>query len=292
FYITLSDCYRQRLESLTESATRSHQRVSPSDILKFWWEVPSLQTQEAVVRHLDRETAKIDALIDKQDQLIATLREDRTATITQAVTKGLDPKADLKDSGEEWLGQVPAHWAVSKLSWHASCNSGNSTIGMEIHADQTNDLHVKVVGGNGTMGYTSNGFIDSEILAVGRVGALCGNVHEVTPPAWITDNALILQIRNGFELKYLASALRSRQLNDIASKTAQPLITGKQVLDQRLPRPPIEEQRAIVERIEEHSRKVNSLIARSTEMIETLREYRSALITNAVTGKINVREAL
>lgn len=111
FYIVSCDLYRQRLESSVASVTRSHQRIDPSEVYRFWWAVPKISEQQLIADFLDRETAKIDALIAKQEQLIATLREDRIATITYAVTKGLDPNAEMKDSGVEWLGEIPAHWA-------------------------------------------------------------------------------------------------------------------------------------------------------------------------------------
>lgn len=289
-YLVRTDRFRQSSVAAMTGAG-GLKRVPDEHVREFRIGLPPKEDQRIIASFLDLETGKIDALISKQDQLIETLREDRATTITQAVTKGLDPDIEMKESGVEWLGKIPVHWIVSKLSWHSSCRSGESTLSTEVNQDISEESSVKVIGGNGTMGYTQTGFVTQELLAIGRVGALCGNVHRISPPAWITDNALMLHVRSGFELEYLAHTLRSRRLNDIASQTAQPLITGKQVLDQRLPLPPPSEQRAISAYISDRCTKIDALIDKSTNMIENLREYRSALITDAVTGKIDVRDA-
>jgi len=101
YYLVQTESYRQRLESLVESATRSHQRVLPSAILRFLWAFPPLFEQIAIATFLDRETGKIDALIAEQRRFVELLAEKRQAVILHAVTKGLNPNADMKDSGIE-----------------------------------------------------------------------------------------------------------------------------------------------------------------------------------------------
>jgi type I restriction enzyme S subunit len=121
---------------------------------------------------------------------------------------------------------------------------------------------------------------------------MCGNVHLVDGPAWVTDNALLLKLRgSAFDRTYLWFLLSARRLNDLAAKTAQPLITGGQVSSLRLPLPGRDEQTEIVGYLTERCATIDALIAKATEVIDTLREYRSALITDAVTGKIDVRGA-
>ncbi|BBE49080.1 hypothetical protein RE2895_60110 (plasmid) [Rhodococcus erythropolis] len=251
--------------------------------------LPPISHQEKICRFLDIEISKIDVLISKQEQLIATLLEDRVATIANAATKGLDSKVEMIDSGVEWIGAIPRKWRVTKLAWHSSCRSGEALIPESVEKEVDETHFVPVVGGNGVMGYSKLSNVSSDVIVVGRVGALCGNVHQVSSPAWITDNALVLQVRETYQSEFLAAVLSVRNLNDIASKTAQPLITGTQVLSQRLPLPPLAEQRAIVNFIRERSRTIDALIEKSTDAIAILREYRSALIAAAVTGKIDVR---
>ena len=154
----------------------------------------------------------------------------------------------------------------------------------EVEPISGNGANVPVVGGNGIMGYTQRSNTVKPCIVVGRVGALCGNVHQVYPPAWITDNALRLDtINSTFELSYLALLLKSRNLNEIASKTAQPLITGYQVKDQRLPHPPLPEQRAIAGFLDRETARIDTLIDKKRQLIERLQEKRTALISRTVT---------
>lgn len=140
------------------------------------------------------------------------------------------------------------------------------------------------------MGYTDMSNTFHPILVIGRVGALCGNVHQIKPPAWVTDNALMLDVNlDTFDLTFLAESLRSRNLNNMASKTAQPLITGTQVKDQRVPCPRIEEQLAITAYISREAAKLDELINKAQNGIDLLQERRAALVSAAVTGQIDVR---
>ena len=195
--------------------------------------------------------------------------------------------AAYKDSGVEWLGEVPQGWGVVPLKWYSSCKSGDSitSTNTEQQIDELNT--VPAIGGNGVMGFTSKSNIETPILVVGRVGALCGNVHHIKPPAWISDNALILSISASFSLRYLCLTLFSRNLNDIASKTAQPLITGTQVTEQRIPFPPIQEQTTIAAFLDNETAKIDNLINEQKKLIELLKEKRQAVISTAVTKGLN-----
>lgn len=234
-------------------------------------------------------------MVAKKERLIELLREKRTALITRAVTKGIDPDAPMKDSGAEWLGKIPTHWETVPLKWNAVCSSGN-WIPVE-YVDSVPDpkyfRQIPVIGGNGRMGYSDRSNVQDSVIAIGRVGALCGNVHVVAPPAWITDNALVLRVDEScFQLRYVADVLRVRNLNDLADRSAQPLITGTQVRDHRLPRPHLDEQRAISSFVEREAKKIDAVVEKVCEAIDRLKELRTALISAAVTGKIDVREAV
>ena len=251
---------------------------------------PPLDEQQAIGAFLDCETAKIDALVEEQRRLIELLKEKRQAVISQAVTKGLSPNVLMKDSAVEWLGKVPAHWDFGALRWYAKCASGSGISAGELEGEADDRHGIPVIGGNGLMGFTHEASIEQMVLAVGRVGALCGNVHIVPPPSWITDNALVVRpCSDHFRIPYIAAVLRARGLNDIAAKTAQPLITGTQVMDQRVPRPPLDEQDAIISFVDKHATDCDRLIAESTKATLLLQERRAALISAAVTGKIDVR---
>jgi type I restriction enzyme S subunit len=267
------------------------QRVlNMNSLSSFSIAVPNIETQVCIDKFLSREIAKIDALIAEQLRLIELLQEKRQAVISHAVTKGLNPNAPMKDSGVEWLGEVPEPWRVMPLRWAAKCCSGDGLSSTEISSIGDDEYTVPVIGGNGLMGYTNQAKTNYSLLAIGRVGALCGNVHIVHPPAWITDNALVLDPDSSiFDLGFLSLTLRSRNLNDIASKTAQPLITGTQVGDQRIPCPPLSEQHLIASHLMQQSEQFDTLSTEAQRAIVLLQERRSALISAAVTGQIDVR---
>jgi type I restriction enzyme S subunit len=251
---------------------------------------PPTDEQFRILEFLDRETARIDALVAKKERLIELLQEKRNALITRAVTKGLGPTVPMKDSGVEWLGEIPAHWEVKPLRWALSVRSGEALSNTEFEPAQEGGLHVAVIGGNGVMGYTSQANIHVPTIAIGRVGALCGNVHLVDPPAWITDNALVVSDIRGFDRAYLGLLLRVLDLNRWASQNAQPLITGGFVKAQVVCVPPVEEQQNIAVFLGRETACIDALVAKIHDAIDRLKELRIALISAAVTGKIDIRE--
>ena len=251
--------------------------------------LPPEDEQLKIANFLDYKIAQIDALITKKDRMIDLLREERTAVINQAVTKGLDPNVELKDSGVDWLGKVPKHWRVAPLKWHLQIASGDS-ISIEVLTEECNGAHtVPVIGGNGLMGHTIKSNVFEPVLAIGRVGALCGNVHFIIPPAWITDNALKISNLKGYCPEFLCLMLTSMNLNKLANQNAQPLITGTLVKNQYAPVPSLKEQLEIVTYFNHKTSLIDVQISREQKLIDFLKEYRVTLISEAVTGKIDVR---
>jgi type I restriction enzyme S subunit len=246
--------------------------------------------QRAIAAFLDRETGRIDALIEKKQRQIELLQEKRSALISHAVTKGLDPNVKMKDSGIEWLGEIPEHWEAVPLRWFVQIGSGSFLSNSEFVTEATDDSPIPVIGGNGVMGYTNRSNVQSPTLAIGRVGVYCGNVHVIAPPAWVTDNALVLSQIRGFRLRYLAHVLAMANLNRLAKQNTQPLVTGTMVKEQTLPLPSESEQDHIVRCIDVESRRMDALAGWVQSSIALLREYRTALISAAVTGKIDVRK--
>jgi type I restriction enzyme, S subunit len=244
--------------------------------------VPSLSEQQSIIRFLDDKTAKIDTLIEKKRLHIALLTEERQAVINRAVTKGLNQNAKMKPSGIEWLGDVPEGWEVKKLKYILTLQSGDG-ISPDV-IKESDDF--PVYGGNGVMGYTSAFNSDAEDIIVGRVGAKCGNVHFVKGKKWISDNALHLSTTE--EGEYVALLLDSMNLNRLANQNAQPLITGTLVKDQITAIPPRKEQMLIVQHIRTKTNEIATLIEKSERAIMLLTEYRTALIMEAVTGRVEI----
>lgn len=194
------------------------------------------------------------------------------------------PYPRYKDSGIEWLGKVPEHWNVMPLKWRIRIKSGDGITSVDIASELNEENPIPVIGGNGLMGYNQSINIFSKTLVVGRVGALCGNVHEVSAPAYVTDNALILTIqKNSISIKYLGASLQARNLNEIADKTAQPLITGARVKAEFAPFPPLAEQNSITNFLDRETHRIDALVEEKKRFIELLKEKRQTSIRHAIT---------
>jgi type I restriction enzyme S subunit len=246
--------------------------------------------QRAIAGFLDRETARIDELIAKKQRLIELLAEKRTALISHAVTKGLNPNAPMKPSSIDWLGQVPKHWRSVPLRWHIAVGSGDHISNEDMNREKSDDALHPVIGGNGVMGFTARINTLAPTIVLGRVGALCGNVHLVNYDCWVTDNALRVSRIRRFDQAYLALQLQAMDLNRWADTNAQPLITGGTIKEKYVALPPLDEQRAIVAFLEQEMARIDELLAKIRKAIDMLHDYRSALISAAVTGKIDLRQ--
>lgn len=193
-----------------------------------------------------------------------------------------------QDSGIQWLGEIPEHWTLGNLMYFISCSSGDALPSVLIHKNESNDINIPVIGGNGLFGYTDNSNFTENCLAIGRVGALCGNVHYINYPSWINDNALIVKLRTDkIYLNFLDYFFQSRNLNELASKTAQPLLTGTQVKKEKIAIPPLPEQTAIADYLDNKLGEIDALISKQETLLAKLAEQRTAMITHAVTKGLN-----
>ena len=273
-----------------------------------------LSEQAAIIAHLDRETARIDALIEKKTRFIELLREKRQALITHAVTKGLDPNVKMKDSGVEWLGEVPEHWAVKRLKFIAAVQTGIAKGKDNAEKDTVEVPYLRVAN-------VQDGYLDLDEVATIEVSTAdlpryllqpgdvlmneggdfdkLGRGHvwhgEIEP--CIHQNHVFAVRPHGVSSEWLntftSSAAaqfyfmgRSKQSTNLAS------ISSSNLMELAVPLPSEEEQRLILDGLHRQAAQVNALLARTERSIELLKERRSALITAAVTGQIDLREAV
>lgn len=269
----------------------TQQNIGMGIISNIRMALPPVEEQKAIAHFLDFKTVQIDALIAKKKALLNKLAEKRTALISHAVTKGLDPSVPMKPSGVEWLGVIPQNWKSISIRWLIRIGSGDFISNADTEFDWSEETPVSVVGGNGVMAYTNQVNTPKDCIVIGRVGAHCGNVHFIKAPSWITDNALRVSIvSHEVTEEFLMCALKAINLNDFANKNAQPLITGEMVKSKKIALPPVVEQIAICRHIKSIEAYIKSQIEKTQLAIDKLIEYRAALITNAVTGKIDVRD--
>lgn len=275
--------------------------------------IPSPDEQRAITAFLDRETGRIDALITKKERQIELLQEKRAVLISHAVTKGLDPDAPMKDSGIAWLGEIPAHWEVMKLSL-ASTSLQTGPFGSQLHASDYVDDGIPVINPSnlqdGKIVPDWRCTIDEETFErlkrhrlvrgdivfarrgeMGRCaqvtdeseGFLCGtgSLRVRLNPRFVTATylALLLSIpgiRDHLLLESVGSTMDNLN-TDILSKV--PVLV-----------PPEEEQSKITEYLALITAQTNTIVSAVTRSMEMLQEYRTALISATVTGKIDVRD--
>jgi type I restriction enzyme, S subunit len=241
--------------------------------------------QRAIADFLDRETGKIDRLVAKKRELIAKLKEERAALISRTVTRGLNPDAKMKPSGVEWLGDVPEGWDVKKLRHLSLLKSGESITASDIDSEG----EYPVYGGNGLRGFTSSYSHEGHHVLIGRQGALCGNVNYANGKFWASEHAVVVRPFVSFEPIWMGELLRAMNLNQYSVSAAQPGLSVDTISALKIPVPPLPEQRAIADFLDRETSKIDRLAAKVEKAIARLQEYRAALITAAVTGKIDVR---
>lgn len=254
--------------------------------IRIW--CPDISEQIELTNYLDHKTTQIDTLISKKQQFIILLQEERTAVINQAVTKGLDPKVKMKDSGIEWLGEIPEHWGVKRLKYVANLKSGNNIISEQI----TPVGKYPVYGGNGLRGYYSDYTNDGSFVLIGRQGALCGNINYATDRFWASEHAIVCYLNPNNEWIWLGELLRIMNLNQYSQASAQPGLSVEKIKNLSIPVPNEIEQKEIVDYILYEQNRIDSIISKSQQEIELLKEYKTALISEVVTGKVDVRNKL
>jgi type I restriction enzyme S subunit len=247
--------------------------------------VPTLKEQHSITTFLDRETSRIDALVEKKQQFIELLEERRSALISHAVTKGLDPDVPMKDSGIEWIGQIPEHWDFKKLSYMASLKSGENITSTEFEKYG----EYPVFGGNGLRGYFSKYTHEGEYVIIGRQGALCGNINYTKGKCWVSEHAIVVNPTTKFVTFWMGELLKAMNLNRYSISAAQPGISVENIKKLKIPVPPLQEQQTIANYLDSETSRIDTLIEKTKQSIEYLKEYRTALISSAVTGKIDVR---
>lgn len=309
FYLTMSDSFR-KIGGSEMLGAGGQKRVPEEFIKNFKTGIPPLAEQQQIAAFLDWKTGQIDALIAKKQALMDKLKEKRLAVITQAVTKGLNPDAPLRDSGIPWLGAVPAHWEVKRLKFVAQIGNGS-----------TPNREDAAYWDGGVYPWLNSSVVNQETVTsaeqfVTPLALAECHLPRIQPPAVLVGitgqgrtrgmattllfEATINQhiayvkpdlsravagfLRRVFDMAY--SHLRSESENGGSTKGA---ITCEQIAELPVPVPPLVEQIAIAAYIDSAISKVDQMTEKAESVIAHLTEYRTALITAATTGQIDVR---
>ncbi|MGK7938063.1 MAG: restriction endonuclease subunit S [Xenococcaceae cyanobacterium] len=291
---------------LCNKSTIAHLTSEKLGALSF--PLPPLEEQKTITRFLDYKTKQIDALIAKKETLLEKLDEKRTALISHAVTKGLDANVPMKDSGIEWLGEIPEHWEVIRQRFLISLQGGSTPSKSnpefwdgEIPWISSKDMKTdRLISSIDKI--TEQALRDTSIhlhsqggiVIVARGMILAHSFPVAINDVDITINQDLKIIRTTLNSEYLALLLRG--IKKVILGIVEEAAHGTKVLrtdlykNIRLPIPPLKEQKEIAEYLDRKTAELDSQKAKIQEAIELLKEYRTSLITNAVTGKIDVRQ--
>lgn len=272
---------------------------------------PPLSEQRAIAALLDRKTAQIDALAAQKERLIERLQEEQTALITRTVTKGLDPTVAIKDSSIEWLGKIPAHWEVKRL-WHLTPPRRGIMYGIVLPGPNVDDGVPIVKGGdvsadrlrldrlNRTTREIEAGYVRSRLQGGDLVYAIRGSIGEVAivpdelADANLTQDAARIAYTSKTHGRWLLYAMKSAAVfAQLEAGALGATIRGINIRDLKrasIAVPPLAEQRAIAEFLNRETGRFDALVSKVHDGINRLEEHRAALISAAVTGKIDVRE--
>ena len=304
-YLLRSDEYIRYFKAFSAGVIDSRLRLYPDAFGALSTYLPSPQEQEKIAGFLDHETAKIDALVAEQNLLITLLKEKRQAVISHAVTKGLDPSVPMKDSGVEWLGEVPAHWEVKQIRQITQILRGKFThrprndpafYDGDYPFIQTGDV-------TGAKRYITEfkQTLNDKGAAVSKefprgtlvmtIAANIGDVAVLDFPAYFPDSMVGLVPGSNVDLMFLFYLVKSMKqpLEMNATISTQMNLNAEQIGSLSACCPPIDQQRQIVLHLDAETQQLDELIDEAQVTTALLKERRSALISAAVTGQIDVR---
>ena len=290
-----SALYSIRLNARSIKQTTGIQNLDSAGYLGESAAFPPLAEQAAIVRYLDHVDRRIRRYVSAKRRLIALLEEEKHAVINQAVTRGLDPNVRLEPSGVEWLGDMPAHWEITRVkSEFLSLNRRRvplSAVERGVMSVRKYDYY----GASGVIDKVDDFLFDDELLLIAEDGA--NLVLRNLPLAiiargrfWVNNHAHILKPRRG-NLEYLAAVMERLNYTPWISGAAQPKLTQDRLMNISIAVPPRNEQDEIIASANAETSGLTAAIARSRRQIELVEEYRTRLIADVVTGKLDVREA-
>lgn len=284
---------------------REGKNISYEELKYSFIPIPQTNEQQKIAQFLDDKTAKIDQAVDLAEKQIALLKEHKQILIQNAVTRGLHPDVPLKDSGVEWIGQVPEHWEVKKIT-HIFPNIGSGTTPNSsdpsfyegnINWLQTGDLTdgyiyktSKTITHKALQAYSTLKIYPKNSLVIAMYGATIGKVGLLQIETTTNQACCVLSTALNIEMKYVFYLFQGIKESLVAMSYGggQPNISQEKIKSLKLPFPNASEQEQIADYLDKQTAKIDQAIALKTAHIEKLKEYKSVLINDVVTGKVRV----
>ena len=290
-YLLRTDGYPTAFKTMSRGVIDSRLRLYPEQFYTFPVVIPPVAEQRAIASYLDKKCAEIDSLVELQEQMIAQLTDYKQSVITEAVTKGLNPEAELVSSGIDWIGDYPKHWDIIKIGFiFDNLDYLREPISAELR--ERNNPQYDYYGASGVIDKIDHYNVDDKVLLIGEDGAnlVLRNlplVYKAEGKFWVNNHAHILKPKKD-DYDYLAHALEAANYRNYITGSAQPKLSQENLQAVKLPIPPLEEQQSIASYLDAKCHEIDTLISIKRQKIETLKDYKKSIIFEAVTGKTNI----
>jgi len=259
-------------------------KLTQTDLNTIPHPVPPLPEQKRIVSFLDEKTSKIDRLIQSKQRKIELLKEKRTSLINEVVTRGLNPDVEMKDSGVEWIGEIPSHWEIPKLKYLVKIGNGKSFSDIEVEKGG-----YPVLGTGGEFSRCSDYLYEGPSVLLGRKGTI--DKPQITfEPFWTSDTLYYTIIGDEVLPMILYHLVCQIPFSLYSYGSTIPSMTKTDYEEMKFPIPPLEEQKTILEFIDSETHTIDQTISLEERKINLLKEYKQSLISEVVTGKVNVQE--
>ncbi len=281
-YLFRTPMFAKEAERWSYGITSDQWSLRPEDFRRIHCLIPPIGDQGSIVNIITGIEGRIRRLMRSKRRLINLLNEQKRAIIRHAVTRGLDPNVRLKASGIDWLGEVPAHWEVKRLGHFITLQRG-----FDITKDQQIGGQIPVVSSGGILSYHNQSTSKGPGVIVGRVGS-AGAVHFVESDFWAHNTTLWVKEFNHNHPKFIYYLLQTLELKKFDTGSANPTLNRNIIHPEPVSLPPVNEQRTIASFLDHISRQLDKLVGDTVHQIELLGEYRTRLIADVVTGKLDV----
>lgn len=289
FYYYVLSVFTEQFELYGAGTT--FKEISATNFANFIVCIPSLHEQQKIADYLDKICGEVDEMVALQETMIEELKAYKQSVITEAVTKGLNPNVPMRNSGIDWIGEIPEHWKVMKIGF---IFNNLDYLRKPISAEQRerNNPRYDYYGASGVIDKIDHYNVEDKVLLIGEDGAnlVMRNlplVYKAEGRFWVNNHAHILKPKKD-DYDYMAHALEAANYRNYITGSAQPKLSQENLQAVKLPVPSISEQRTIASYLDTKCSEIDSLIAIKQAKIEELKEYKKSVIYEYVTGKKEV----
>ena len=279
YYLFTNTGFQKEMRKYAKGILEIRLRISSNDMLKRIVPSPPFKEQQRIADYLDKMCAEIDTVLEKTRASIEEYKKLKQAVITQAVTKGIRGDRPMKDSGIEWIGDIPAEWDYTKAKNCVNIQNGS---------DPKTEGSIPVYGSGASSFKTCGEYKEGPSVLIGRKGATLHIPHYISTKFWNVDTAFNVYAKPNFDLKFYFYCACSFDYRFYISQTTLPSMTQTAYENMFLPLPSNDEQRAIASYLDNRCEEIDALIWKKQECLAEIENYKKSLIYEYVTGKREV----